>query len=222
MVDVNGKFVNSAGVAVKSSDFETTSDVGASIDIYYYNLQTVWVYIKNKSASPEATFARLAFGFSYCFEPANSADCTIGTLANSDVTVSISSATELIFASRPSAAGKGGCKFSITPSSVLKITLTTSGTAPAHLVAAYQTSTSTYVPSLINSNTDTVFPAPISVTFAFVATSNVQNSGTMIVVTIEATTKSGLTLPTSSTSTLNKKSLMQSALAFWTAFMLYL
>ena len=54
IVDVNGKFVNSAGVAVKSSDFETTSDTGGGTDIYYYNFQSVWVWLKNSSSGATA------------------------------------------------------------------------------------------------------------------------------------------------------------------------
>ena len=129
MVDGDGNFVNAAGNTVSSGDFETTADTGTSSDYYYYNVVSIWVFIKDKSSAPEATFARLAFGFAYCFEAASATACTIGSDTSGALTADIS-ASEIIFASSPSAAGKAGCKFSITPSAAAAITLTTSGTAP--------------------------------------------------------------------------------------------
>ena len=134
MVDGDGNFLNSAGSAVASGDFETTADTGAASDYYYYNAVSIWVFIKDKSSAPEATLVRLAFGFAYCFEAASSTACTIGSDTSGALT-SDTSASEIIFASTPSAAGKAACKFTITPSATSAITLTTSGTAPTLMCA---------------------------------------------------------------------------------------
>ena len=137
MVDVNDNFVNAAGSAVASGDFETTADTASSSDFYYYNMKAIWAYIKDKSTAPEATFARLAFGFGYCYEAAATGDCTLGSLSSAALTANVDTATEIIFSGAPSAAGKEACKFSVTPSSTAAITITTSGVAPAHMVAAH-------------------------------------------------------------------------------------
>ena len=94
MVDASGNFVNAAGAAVSSSDFESTSDTGASSDYYYVNAVSVWAYIKDKSSAPEATLVRLSFGFAYCFDGvATSSDCTLGSDTSGTITADVSTAS---------------------------------------------------------------------------------------------------------------------------------
>ena len=106
MVDGNGNFVNSAGTAVASGDFETTADTGVSAHIYYLNAVSIWAYFKDKSSAPEASLVRLSFGFSYCFDAVAAAatKCEYGSDTSGAYTASAASA-ELIFASTPAAAG---------------------------------------------------------------------------------------------------------------------
>ena len=106
MVDGNGNFVNSAGSAVASGDFETTADTGVSAHIYYLNAVSIWAYYKDKSTAPETNLVRLSFGFAYCFDAVAAAatKCEYGSDTSGAYTASAASA-ELIFASAPAAAG---------------------------------------------------------------------------------------------------------------------
>ena len=200
MVDASGNFVNAAGSAVAAGDFESTSDTAASADIYYFNAVSVWAYIKDKSSAPEATLVRLGFGFAYCFNAVDaSSTCTIGSDASGSVSAT-AAAAELIFPSAPSAAGKNACKFDVTPSSAMDVTITTSGTAPT-LVCAHQTAASTYSGSLINTNVATDFASAISVTCLNVALSTSTNTGSNVEFTVTATTTTSTSTTTTTTTT---------------------
>ena len=209
MVDVDGNFVNAAGSAVASGDFETTADTGASSDYYYFNAVSIWVYIKDKSSAPEATLVRLAFGFAYCFEAASSTACTIGSDTSGALTAD-TTASEIIFASAPSAAGKAACLFTVTPSASSTVTITTSGTAPT-LVCAHQTAASTYSSSKISTNTATEFAAALSVACVNVALSTSTNTGSMVEIAIVAATTTTTTTTTPTTTTTTATSTTNSA-----------
>ena len=204
MVDGNGNFVNSAGTAVASGDFETTADTGVSAHIYYLNAVSIWTYIKDKSSAPEATLVRLSFGFSYCFDAvaAVGTTCTLGSDTSGALTATTAS-SEIIFTGTPAAAGQYACVFTITPSSTMDVKITTSGTAPT-MACAHQTAASTYVPITITTNADTTFSNAISVTCANSALSTSQNTGSMVAIEIVAattTTTGTTTTTTASTST---------------------
>ena len=132
MVDASGNFVNSAGNAVSSGDFETTADTGVSSQYTYVNPVSVWAYFKDKNTAPEANLVRLSFGFGYCFDAvaAASTKCTIGTDTSGALTASVATASEISFSTAPAAAGQAACLFEITPSSTMDVKITTSGTAP--------------------------------------------------------------------------------------------
>ena len=200
MVDSSGNFVNAAGSAVASGDFETTADTGVSADIYYFGVVSLWGYIKDKNTAPEATLVRLNFGFGYCFNAVDATTaCTLGSDTSGSVTATTAS-SELIFATAPSGAGKNVCTLTVTPSATSDVTLTTSGTAPT-LICAHQTGASAYSSVKISTNAATDFAASVSVKCLNVALSTSQNTGSMVEITVAAATTSTTTTTTTTTST---------------------
>ena len=51
-------FTNAAGTAITSENFEENADTTLGVPIYYYNVDSIWMFMKDKSVDSVATWLK--------------------------------------------------------------------------------------------------------------------------------------------------------------------